>query len=128
MLFRSPVWKQKRLRFSVAHELGHLALHRAAASTVKFGSFEDFQMWTRNGDKYELEQAANEFAGRLLVPVDRLRDYFDKFATRCDQEFPHWKANQGMREMFTDGAAPHFGVNSQVIAVRLDRENVWPAD
>jgi Zn-dependent peptidase ImmA (M78 family) len=126
-----PVWKQKRLRFSVAHEIGHLVLHRNLAENQKFNSFDEFALWTKsnNGENYGVEQAANEFAGRLLVPVERLKEYFDNFATQCDQQmFQNWRSNQGMREMFAENAAPHFGVNSQVISVRLDRENIWPAD
>lgn len=40
-----------RIRFSIAHELGHLVMHRASKGLIK-----------------ELEQQANEFASELLVP------------------------------------------------------------
>ena len=68
------MWKQNRLRFSVAHEGGHYILHREIAASLSFKSFDDFTRWTRprGGQKYSLEQAANEFAGRLLVLVPRL--------------------------------------------------------
>jgi hypothetical protein len=127
---RGPVWKQKRLRFSVAHELGHFALHQEIASKLKFNSLEEFRQWTRtnNGQKYSLEQAANEFAGRLLVPLDRLSSFFDGFAARFDKEFPEWHANDGMRRMFSASASDKFGVNADVIEIRLDRESLWPAE
>jgi hypothetical protein len=32
-----------------------------------------------------------------------------------------------MRHLFAESVAPEFGVNSQVIEVRLDREGIWPA-
>jgi hypothetical protein len=32
-----------------------------------------------------------------------------------------------LRDKFAEQIAPRFGVNSQVIAVRLDRDTVWPA-
>lgn len=78
--------------------------------------------------KYESEQAANEFAGRLLVPVERLQEFFDEFAGEFDTRFPRWRTHAATREMFADTVAPRFGVNSQVIAVRLDREGIWPAN
>ena len=37
---RGPVWKQNRLRFTVAHEIGHWVLHRDYAAKVKFTSFD----------------------------------------------------------------------------------------
>jgi Zn-dependent peptidase ImmA (M78 family) len=37
---KDPVWKQNRLRFTVAHELGHWVLHRDYAANLKFASFD----------------------------------------------------------------------------------------
>ena len=45
---KGPVWKQNRLRFSVAHELGHYMLHREVATQARFESFDDFTRWTRS--------------------------------------------------------------------------------
>lgn len=45
-----------RLRFSVAHELGHLVMHQAV-----------------KGDLSEIEREANEFAGELLLPDSAMR-------------------------------------------------------
>jgi Zn-dependent peptidase ImmA (M78 family) len=127
---KGPVWKQNRLRFSVAHELGHYVLHREIAATLNFNSFEGFVRWTQSheGQKYALEQAANEFAGRLLVPVERLRQLYDEFSTEFDAKFPHWRAHQVIRYFLAESVAPKFGVNSQVIEVRLDREGIWPVN
>jgi len=76
-LEKGPAWKLKRLRFSVAHELGHYVLHRDKVPPGGFASFQDFADWTQSngGFKYTFEQEANEFAGRLLVPVDRLQEH-----------------------------------------------------
>jgi Zn-dependent peptidase ImmA (M78 family) len=108
---KGPVWKQNRLRFSVAHELGHYILHREVARRARFESFDDFAHWTRShgGQKYNLEQAANEFA------------------VQFDAKLPHWRSYEGVRSAFADSVAPKFGVNVQVIEVRLDREGIWLA-
>jgi Zn-dependent peptidase ImmA (M78 family) len=119
-----PVWKQNRLRFSVAHELGHFALHREIVANCKFESLEMFQKWSKD-DKYGIEQCANEFAGRLLVPIATLTDYYDAFGGKCG--LPAWRTNSRMRRNFALRAAPKFGVNADVIEVRLDREGLWPA-
>ncbi|MDD2764507.1 MAG: ImmA/IrrE family metallo-endopeptidase [Opitutaceae bacterium] len=84
-----PIWKQNRLRFSVAHELGHYVLHREIAAKMKFKCFEDFARHfnANNGPKYLLEQEANEFGGRLLVPVERLQAFYDVFARRFERSY-----------------------------------------
>lgn len=127
---KGPVWKQNRLRFSVAHEVGHYVLHREIAAKLRFNSFEGFARWTQSheGQKYRLEQAANEFAGRLLVPVERLRQLYDEFSTEFDAKFPHWRAHQVIRHFLAESVGPKFGINSQVIEVRLDREGIWPVN
>lgn len=125
---RGPVWKQNRLRFSVAHELGHYVLHRAAAAKVKFKSFEEFARHfnANDGPKYHLEQEANEFAGRLLVPIERLREQFDRFATQIGAIMPNWIRSEDLRLKFAETVAPRFGVHTQTILARLEREGLWP--
>jgi hypothetical protein len=41
--------------------------------------------------------------------------------------FPHFMASGQIRDNFAQRIAPRFGVNSQVIAIRLDRDSLWPA-
>ena len=122
---KGPRWKQRRLRFSVAHELGHFILHRDLAS--KFSSYEEFANWTRDyrGQKFTLEQAANEFAGRLLVPVERLRTEFENYANAVQPIVPNWFTNPAMRRAFADRVRPIFEVNTQTIETRLSREGIW---
>jgi Zn-dependent peptidase ImmA (M78 family) len=85
-----PLWRFNRLRFSLAHELGHIILHRDLASELKFNTLEDFRHWTRRYKeaRYTLEWEANEFAGRLLVPVERLKTDFDTIVSHIQTQFP----------------------------------------
>jgi Zn-dependent peptidase ImmA (M78 family) len=125
---KGPRWKQRRLRFSVAHELGHYVLHREIAAKLKFRTFGDFALWTKgnHGQKYTLEQTANEFAGRLLVPVDRLRAAFESFANVAKDVIPNWSTSPDMRHGFAEKLREQFEVNTPVIETRLDREDIWP--
>lgn len=126
---RGPVWKQNRLRFTVAHEIGHWVLHRDYAAKIKFGSFDHFARHFKGDDpaRYWLEQEANEFAGRLLVPVERLRELFDQFARQIVAIMPNWLQSEDLRIKFAEQVAPRFGVHIQSILTRLDREGLWPA-
>jgi Zn-dependent peptidase ImmA (M78 family) len=126
---KGPRWKQRRLRFSVAHELGHFVLHREIAAGIEFKTFDDFARWTNGnqGQQYTIEQEANEFAGRLLVPPARLQAAFDQFAHSVKNILPNWFSSPDLRHSFADGARGTFEVNTQVIETRLDREAIWPA-
>jgi IrrE N-terminal-like domain len=92
LMERGPDWRLKRLRFTVAHELGHFFLHRDLPQTEQFSSLPDFARWTstHGGNKYTIEQEANEFAGRLLVPKGRLQDCFDEFVQKVEKTIPNF--------------------------------------
>lgn len=129
LMERGPEWKLNRLRFTVAHELGHYFLHRDVPQKENFASLPEFARWTQNygGRKYTLEQEANEFAGRLLVPESRLRPCFDEFAVEAEKLVPNFMQSNSLRDQFSERVSPRFGVNAEVIAIRLDRDGIWPA-
>lgn len=61
-----------RLRFSIAHELGHFVLHKAVFDAIPRRSAEAWVAFMLDMPEKEyglLEYHANEFAGRLLVPL-----------------------------------------------------------
>lgn len=125
---KGPLWKQNRLRFSVAHEVGHFVLHRDAMTKIKFKSPEDFARHFNadDGSRFQVEQEANEFAGRFLVPIDRLTAFYDAFVAQIRTILPTWHSSDEIRQKFAESAAPKFGVSPQVILARLDREGLWP--
>jgi hypothetical protein len=68
-----------RLRFSVAHEIGHLILHRDIYGRQKHASAREWFDHIAALPEVEygwVEWQAYEFAGRLLVPPDALRQAF----------------------------------------------------
>jgi hypothetical protein len=120
-------WIEKRMRFSFAHELGHLVLHGELIEKDGFQSLEDFKRWAGSPDNYRTaEYQANEFAGRLLVPIELLKEEYDRYQQEAEKFDPNWREIEGMREHVAKKIAPRFGVNHQVIEVRLDHENIWP--
>jgi Zn-dependent peptidase ImmA (M78 family) len=76
--------------------------------------------------RHNLEWEANEFAGRLLVSVERLKADFDAFVGQIKTQFPTWWANNHLREALADLLAEVYGVHKDVIACRLDREEFLP--
>jgi len=129
LMERGPSWKLHRLRFSVAHELAHYFLHREIPQRESFASLPAFARWTADygGKKYAIEQEANEFAGRLLVPDRRLKEFYDEFASEATRLMDNFAQSGELRNKFAERVAPRFGVNAQVIGIRLDRDMIWPA-
>lgn len=106
--------QQKRLRFSLAHEVGHFILHRnllrfwnidsIARSYNFFNNFSD--------EEYSLiEKQADLFASNLLVP----EKLFFKEYSKLKKEF--LLAKQGF---FITELAKIFDVNEIVIKIKLD--------
>lgn len=66
----SDVSNYQRIRFSIAHELGHLFLHMHYLNEEKWNNIEIGTSHTRNTNipYTEYESEANEFAGAFLMP------------------------------------------------------------
>lgn len=66
---------QNRLRFSLAHEIGHFVLHRPIYSCFGINTLNDFLQFNEQFPQeayYRLELQAHNFANYLLVPRQRL--------------------------------------------------------
>lgn len=66
----SPFQEEKRRRFTIAHELGHLFLHMGYLTNDELWERQDEYIYHRNGSS-EKEYQANEFAAAFLMPEDR---------------------------------------------------------
>jgi hypothetical protein len=72
---------QKRMRFSFGHEVGHFVLHKNVYGGIPLSNPENWKELVLNMPEREyrnFEWQANEFAGRLLVPRERLVEEVDK--------------------------------------------------
>jgi len=122
---------QNRIRFSVAHELGHFILHRDVFKGISFVSINEWIKFKQKipDDQYaHVEQQAYEFAGRLLVPHDRLEKEFQRMIQKAkDANFLDWdKTGDSALGYIATPISRIFGVSSEVIEKRLIRECFWP--
>ena len=121
-----------RLRFSFAHELGHLFLHKDIYAKFEItvpDAWKKFMQYIPDREYKFFEYQANEFAGRVLVPVDILASELDKCLVLI-------KGHGLLDLLATDSDAvlasisptlcKPFGVSDQVIERRVDREDLWP--
>jgi Zn-dependent peptidase ImmA (M78 family) len=121
----------KRVRFTIAHEIGHYVLHRGAIENQKFEGEEDWVKFRMNIDERELswfEFQASEFAGRLLVPVDALVEEFVKARQEILRKNTSWNSPRLNDDDLFILTAPmickRFDVSAEVIERRLRNENI----
>jgi hypothetical protein len=120
-----------RLRFSVAHELGHYVLHKSIFDQMPRGSIDEwvrFALELPDKEYSFLEYHAYEFAGRLLVPSATLASEFE--AVMAQVERSGLKRSELRDEShlgyLVKPIAAKFGVSSEVIERRLTKEGLWP--
>jgi len=71
-----------RIRYSVAHEIGHFILHKNVYKDFGINNEEEWIELIQNIPENEynwIEQQAYEFAGRLLVPLKDLQISFQQY-------------------------------------------------
>lgn len=123
-----------RLRFSLAHELGHYFLHRDIYSSLSLNTPEEWKEFILNVPEAEYENfewQANEFAGRFLVPYDNLK-------SKVKESLEMIRKSGLLEYLYQDPDAvlsrvspfirKTFGVSEQVIVLRVKREDLWPPE
>lgn len=97
---------ENRVRFTIAHEIGHYLLH-AKDAKLFVDKDEKILYRDRNSSTGELlkEREANSFAAALLMPEKLLRKEIQKY--------------KGSQEKFISAIAKKFSVSEQAITIRL---------
>lgn len=107
---------QNRQRFTIAHEIGHLLLHRGDPLFIDKQvriEFRDERASLANDPK---EIAANRFAAELLMPRDVLHYEADQFlSSRADPD----------SEIVVSALAKKFAVSQQAMQFRLTNLGYW---
>jgi|SRR5271157_3598362 len=119
---------ENRLRFSFAHEIGHFVLHEYIYQEFSIDTPEEYYDFVMNFPEAEyrsFEWQANEFAGSLLVPRNRLLEEI----AHCKEMLKErglihlWDEN---REQVLVSMSPLlgrvFGVSDEVIERRIIEE------
>jgi len=120
--------KENRLRFTFAHEIGHLVLHEKEIRLCRFRTSTD---WMRFRDDFEeddlvwFEQQAYEFAGRLLVPrrplieeIERLAPKIEDFRRRGGSD------EEQIIQAISRSICKRFAVSADVVARRIKSEKL----
>jgi Zn-dependent peptidase ImmA (M78 family) len=132
-------YKQKdsefRIRFSIAHELGHFSLHKEIFENINITNNEDWKKIVSSipRDKWSaLEYQANEFAGSLLVPGKELiKDIYATSNLDVEKYLEYLKIRgydstlEGyLIKNLAEIIHRKYEVTSQVIEIRIQREKL----
>jgi hypothetical protein len=119
-----------RLKFSIAHELGHYVLHREIFQTIPrntTGEWIEFMLGMPEKEYGLLEFHANEFAGRFLVPVENLRTEFENALLEVERGgMSRHSLTDAFLSFLYNPLSTYFAVSPGVIERRLTREKLWP--
>ena len=118
-----------RLRFSVAHELGHFFLHKSIYKQAAFSTIEEWLDYVDAipKDEYQkIEWQADEFAGQLLVPIDKLKLALEETITDAGHEGMFTLGEDAVLDFCCKAMQREFGVSISALATRLRRSKLWP--
>lgn len=120
---------ENRLRFTFAHEVGHLVLHKNEIKSCDFRTHLDWLHFREDfleDDLNWFEQHAYEFAGRLLVPCDALNEDLELLSNTIEEYRAEFLDQD---EVVIDAVSRILGtkyrVSSGVIARRIRMEKLW---
>ncbi len=122
----------KRVRFSIAHELGHAALHADLLGRYTITSIDEYMEFVRSlkdEDYSAMEYQANEFAGRLLVPKNRFMEEMSKAIQLLRENGLEHLLKDNPGQLLASIAvriSRLFDVSEEVIQKRAEREGLWP--
>jgi hypothetical protein len=114
-----------RMRYSVAHELGHYVLHKKVADAFPKEEKEFLEFYSQiPEDQYSwIEYQANEFAGALLVPMSELSHRLGLYLEKVRASD---LSDEGVRVQGIAWLAKYFAVSTDVVEKRLTRGRMIP--
>lgn len=117
-----------RLRFTYAHEIGHLILHEKEIRQCDFRTPEDWIHFHEDfleDDLNWFEQQAYEFAGRLLVPKESLIKEIQKHRKKIvEYRSIIGEGEEDLIEAISRLICNRFNVSRVVIQKRIRKENI----
>jgi Zn-dependent peptidase ImmA (M78 family) len=121
--------QENRLRFTFAHEVGHLILHKNEIQQCNFRTPEDWLHFREDFLEEDLnwfEQHAYEFAGRLLVPREKLVEELNLLENKIKSyRRKYFDQDEVLIESVSRIICPKFRVSHGVIQRRIRTEKLW---
>jgi hypothetical protein len=118
-----------RYRFTLAHEIGHVFLHRDFFRQSSFKSIEEWKNFTQSISPREygiIEWQAYQFAGFILVPPQMLKSKWQEAIAIAKEKgvLMGKRIEPATRQYLANWLAKQFLVSSEVIERCIDRDKL----
>ena len=117
-----------RHRFTLAHEVGHLTIHRPIFESLKCDSeaeWVEFQDSLSSTEMTWLERQADNFAGLVLVPPTQLVDKIKTCINKLQAEGGEYLRESDFAwDLVETCLSKIFQVSKQVVHIRPDKDGV----
>ncbi|MBI5374416.1 MAG: ImmA/IrrE family metallo-endopeptidase [Candidatus Schekmanbacteria bacterium] len=118
----------RRYRFTLAHEAGHIILHKKFFKENVFSSVREWKKFTQSIEDRDysfLEWHANTFAGLVLVfPSILSKLFYESVETAKNAGFSFKNSLDIIQDYIASDLAKKFSVSSEVIRRRLEKDNL----
>src|SRR3989339_1486678 len=117
-----------RYRFTLAHEVGHIIIHPQCfdADVTSIDKWKGYINGISDWQYGMMESQANCFAGLVLVPADKLKEKIPEAIKHVSKMMPYSKEyHDFMRDIIKSTVASSFDVSSQVIHIRMEKDNLY---
>jgi len=116
-----------RYRFTLAHELSHLILHRDIYHEAGIETLDDYIRWHEELDEYvrsAYEFQAMNLAGRILLPKTTFLSTCERHLSPLRAQIPEEADPSLVCELLGAKVAPEFDVSDEVAFRRLWRDGL----
>ncbi|MFH0739953.1 MAG: ImmA/IrrE family metallo-endopeptidase [bacterium] len=124
--------KIKRLRFSLAHEIGHMVLHKDIYESFDIKNFNDFYRFIDEipNEQYGyLETQANKLANQLLIPREFLSNEYNKIFKKYSRLLSIQSSNTKLLNSYiANPLSKIFLVSADAIEIALSDINITEKD
>ena len=121
--------RSARYRFSLAHELAHLLIHKEVFRELKFTSVKEWKtaMGSIAEDQYEwIEYQAYSLGGLILVPSVPLKSVFEEKCREAKRAgLDLHDIDTSMRKTVESHIGRYFEVSGEAIARRMKYDKLW---
>jgi Zn-dependent peptidase ImmA (M78 family) len=118
-----------RYRFSLAHEMAHLLIHKDVFKELKFSTIKEWKEAISGIPEEQygwIEWQAYALGGLILVPARPLADLFDtklKEAGKVGVDLHG--VDENARRVVESHIGRYFDVSAEVIAKRMKKDRLW---
>ncbi|MBU2492339.1 MAG: ImmA/IrrE family metallo-endopeptidase [Bacteroidetes bacterium] len=126
-IFWDPEVVPHRIRFTIAHELGHFILHRDLIKELSFKNIQewiDFCIAIPDATRQMAETQANRFAANILVPrsllieeIKKMKDIINKAIDLVGKD-----SIDTIKDYIAVPLKKLFGTSEQTIKIRIENE------